>query len=66
MPIITLSRGSLSGGELLANQLASKLGFKVISREVIVEPLAKIAMSESPLGILKKLKALEQGEGSSR
>lgn len=49
MPIITISRGSLSGGQLLASQLASRLGFKVISREVIVESAKKYEISEDQL-----------------
>ena len=37
MSIITISRGTFSGGRDLAECLAQKLGYPCISREVIVE-----------------------------
>jgi cytidylate kinase/CBS domain-containing protein len=49
MAIITISRGSLSGGELLAEQLSARLGSEVISREVIVEAARKYGVSETKL-----------------
>lgn len=49
MAIITISRGSLSGGELLAEQLSARLGSPVISREVIVEAAKKYGVSETKL-----------------
>lgn len=63
MPVITISRGSLSGGELLAEHLRSKLGFRVISREVIVEAANRYGVSEAklaeemrkPPGLLERL-----------
>jgi cytidylate kinase len=49
MAIITISRGSLSGGEQLARKLGERLGAKVISREVIVEAAQKYDVSEERL-----------------
>jgi hypothetical protein len=40
MPIITISRGTFSGGKDVAECLAGKLGYPCISREVIVEAAA--------------------------
>ncbi|MFA4836346.1 MAG: cytidylate kinase family protein, partial [Dehalococcoidia bacterium] len=36
MAIITISRGTFSGGKELAECLENKLGFKCLSREVLV------------------------------
>jgi len=41
MAIITLSRGSLSGGRKLSECVGSKLGYRVISREDLVQEAAK-------------------------
>jgi cytidylate kinase/CBS domain-containing protein len=49
MAIITISRGSLSGGAQLAHQLGERLGARVISREVIVEAAKKYGVSEDDL-----------------
>lgn len=49
MAIITISRGSLSGGAQLAQQLGQRLNAKVISREVIVEAAKKYGVSEDDL-----------------
>ncbi len=49
MPIITISRGSLSGGERLAQELGARLGLKVISREVILEAARTYGVSEAEL-----------------
>ncbi len=40
MSIITISRGSFSGGKMLAECLSEKLGYRCIDREVIVERAA--------------------------
>lgn len=40
MAIITISRASLSGGEELARKLQSKLGYKTISRECVLQTAA--------------------------
>lgn len=49
MAIITISRGSLSGGAQLAYCLGQRLNCKVISREVIVEAAKKYGVSEDEL-----------------
>lgn len=46
MAIITISRGSMSGGEALANCLASELGYPCIGREILIEAAAKLGVSE--------------------
>ncbi len=57
MAIITISRGTFSGGQILAECIAEKLGYRCISREVLVEaarqygvPLEKLskALAEPP------------------
>jgi len=37
MAIITISRGTMSGGRKLADMLAEKLGYRCISREIIIK-----------------------------
>jgi cytidylate kinase len=49
MAIITICRGSLSGGALLAKQLGDRLGAKIISREVIVSAAKRYGVSEDDL-----------------
>ncbi|MEJ2008234.1 MAG: cytidylate kinase-like family protein [Acidobacteriota bacterium] len=49
MAIVTISRGSMSGGEALASCLASKLGYPVLGREVLVEAAAKLGVNEDVL-----------------
>jgi cytidylate kinase len=49
MPIITISRKPHCGGAALAKQLGTRLGYKVISREVIVEAAKKYGVSEEDL-----------------
>lgn len=49
MPIITISRGTFSGGKELAECLAEKLGYPCVSREVIVEAAERYGASESAL-----------------
>jgi cytidylate kinase len=41
MPIITISRGSLSGGRKLAEGVAQQLGYECVSREFLVEAAAQ-------------------------
>jgi len=61
MAIITISRGTFSGGQSLAECVAEKLGYRCISREVLVEaakargvPLEKLSKSLSDVpGILE-------------
>jgi cytidylate kinase len=49
MPIITISRGTFSGGKELAERLASELEYPCISREVIVEAADQYGASEAAL-----------------
>jgi cytidylate kinase len=49
MAIITISRGTFSGGEKLAECLAKKLGYKSISREILVQAAEKYGISENKL-----------------
>jgi cytidylate kinase len=65
MAIITISRGSFSGGQGLAECITEKLGYRCISREVLVEaareygvPLDKLskALDEAP-GLLERFTA---------
>jgi len=46
MAIITISRGSMSGGEALAGRLAEKLGYPSVGREVIVAAAEKLGVDE--------------------
>jgi hypothetical protein len=38
MPIMTISRGSITDGQTLAERVAERLGSRCLSREVLVEP----------------------------
>jgi cytidylate kinase len=49
MSIITISRGTFSGGKDLAECLAAELGYPCISREVIVEAGERYGVSEGAL-----------------
>jgi len=49
MPIITISRGTLSGGQRLANCLAHNLGYRLISRDVLVEAAQRYGINEENL-----------------
>jgi cytidylate kinase len=49
MAIITISRGSMSGGKKLAEMLADKLGYKCISREIIIRSADSYGVPESKL-----------------
>jgi cytidylate kinase len=49
MSVITISRGSFSGGKMLAESLAKELGFRCIDREVIVERAAAYGVSQEEL-----------------
>jgi cytidylate kinase len=62
MSVITISRGSFSGGKMLAECLAKRLGYRCIDRDVIVERAAVHGVSqeelrdalEKPPGILER------------
>jgi cytidylate kinase len=49
MAIITISRGTFSGGEKLAECLVKKLGYESLSREILVEAAEKYGISENEL-----------------
>jgi cytidylate kinase len=49
MSIITISRGSLSGGQALAERLAERLGYRCISMEALIEAGAKYGIPEPKL-----------------
>ena len=49
MPIITISRGSFSGGTMLAQGLASRLGYRSIDRDQIIQKAAAWGVSEDDL-----------------
>jgi cytidylate kinase len=49
MAIITISRGSFSGGVMLAECLAARLGYRMIGRETIVQRAAAEGASEQEL-----------------
>jgi cytidylate kinase len=49
MPIITISRGSYSRGKEVAEKLAEKLGYKVISRDILLEASEQFNIPEIKL-----------------
>jgi len=49
MSVITVSRGSFSGGKMLAECLADKLGYRCLDRDVIVERAAAHGVSQHEL-----------------
>lgn len=49
MAIITISRGSASGGLMLAQGLAEKMGYKLVSREDILQSASKYGVSAEKL-----------------
>ena len=49
MPIITISRGSFSGGKLLAERVAKKLGYRCIDRDQIIHKAAAWGVSQDDL-----------------
>jgi len=49
MPVIAISRGSLSGATLLAESVASELGIRCISREIIAKAAVAAGVSETLL-----------------
>ena len=49
MAIVTISRGSFSGGKMLAERLAVELGFRCVDRDVIVERAAAYGVSHREL-----------------
>ena len=49
MSVITISRGSFSGGLMLAECLCGKLGYRAVGREEIVERAARSGISAQEL-----------------
>jgi cytidylate kinase len=49
MTVITISRGSASGGLLLAEALSERLGYEVVSREDVVHEAARFGVTEQAL-----------------
>ncbi|MCL4401349.1 MAG: cytidylate kinase family protein [Acidobacteria bacterium] len=49
MSVITISRGSFSGGKLLAECLSQRLGYRCVDRDVIVERAAAFGASQQEL-----------------
>jgi cytidylate kinase len=49
MPVIAISRGSLSGATLLAESVAAELGIRCISREIIAKAAVASGVSETLL-----------------
>lgn len=56
MAIITISRGTFSGGQLLAECLANTLGYESLSREILVEAAERYGVSETKLANAMKAK----------
>jgi cytidylate kinase len=49
MPIITISRGSFTGGKMLAERLSKKLGYRCIDRDQIIRKAAAWGVSQDDL-----------------
>ena len=49
MAVITISRGSFSGGKMLAESLAERLGYRCIDRDTLVEKAASLGVSSGEL-----------------
>ncbi|MGB9103745.1 MAG: cytidylate kinase family protein [Terriglobales bacterium] len=49
MSVITISRGSFSGGKMLAECLARRLGYRCIDRDLIIQKAAAWGVSENDL-----------------
>jgi cytidylate kinase len=64
MSVITISRGTFSGGKLLAEKVADKLDYRCLDRDVIVEKAAAYGVSqdelrtamEEPPGLLERFR----------
>lgn len=49
MSVITISRGSFSGGKMLAEALASELGYRCIDRDSVVQKAASASVTQDML-----------------
>lgn len=47
MPIITITRGAFSGGQDLAERVAASLGYRCVSREVLIEASQRYGIPEA-------------------
>jgi len=67
MAIITISRGTMSGGESLAKCLSEKLSIPAVSQEILQEASDRFGISQSLLlQQLEKTKGLIRGPSSER
>lgn len=67
MSIITISRGFFSGGQALAERVAQRLGYRCISREVLVEAATKSGVPEPKLSqYLEKMPGMWERLTTSR
>jgi cytidylate kinase len=58
MPIITISRGSMSGGQKMAECISSSLGIPCLGREILVNAASRLGVPEEVLA-----KKMERGPG---
>lgn len=67
MAIITISRGTMSGGESLAKCISEKLGIPAVSQEILKEASGRFGISQ-PLLLqqLEKTKGLIHGQSTER
>jgi len=62
VPIITISRGTFSGGTDLAECLSHRLGYPCVSREVISEAAERYGVSQAALrGALGRAPSFRDG-----
>ena len=55
MPIITIYRGTFTAGEEIANRVAQSLGYRCVSRKVLLEASRSYGISEAKLNeVLEK------------
>jgi cytidylate kinase len=67
MAVITISRGTMSGGEALAKCLSEKLGIPAVSREILQEAADRFGISQALLQQqLEKTKGLFRGPSPER
>jgi cytidylate kinase len=67
MAIITISRGTMSGGEALAKRLSEKLGIPAVSQEILQAASDRFGISQSLLlQQLEKTKGLIRGPSTER
>ena len=67
MAIITISRGTMSGGEALAKCLSERLGIPAVSQEILQEASDRFGISQSLLlQQLEKTKGLIRGPSTER